>query len=119
MKTIYDNSLPLYIQICQEMKLDIISGKILPGEKLLSVRNLAQKWEVNPNTVVKTLDILENEGFIYTDSTNGKFVIEDLEFIKKAKQEYLKEEVKSFIERLNKLGYKTNDLLELIRKEGK
>ena len=57
----FDNNTPIYLQIIRIIKLDIIKGEYKPGDKLLSVRTLALKYKVNPNTIAKALNILEDE----------------------------------------------------------
>lgn len=114
----FDNSQPIYIQICNELKTKIVGETLKPNEKLSSVRNLAVEYNVNPNTIVKTLAILESEGYIYTDSTNGKFVTEDTTFIKNAKKEYLNEKIKRFVNEMSLLGYSKEDIINILEKRG-
>ena len=47
----FDNNIPIYIQLVEQLKKYIISGKILPGERLPSVRDFALQTKVNPNTM--------------------------------------------------------------------
>jgi GntR family transcriptional regulator len=78
-------------QIVDHIKELIVSGVMVTGEKMLSVRELAGQITVNPNTVQKAYRILEKEGYIYTARGRGTFVsdIKDMEAspadIKKAK----------------------------------
>ena len=65
------------------LKLYIASGKLKPNEKLPSVRELAMKIKINPNTVQKSLEKLEQEGLIHTERTNGKYVTKNIKLIKK------------------------------------
>ena len=79
MDYIFDNIRPIYIQIVELVKLDIISGRLNKGDKISSVRDFAMQFKVNPNTVQKALAELEKGGLIYTERTNGKFVTNDEE----------------------------------------
>ena len=72
----------------RELKKYIISGRILPGERLPSVRDFSIEVKVNPNTMQKALQELESIGLIYTERTNGKFVTTDKHLIDKYKKEY-------------------------------
>lgn len=72
MNFIFDNDRPIYIQLVEQLKQQIVSGKGKTGERLLSVRELAILTKVNPNTMQKALVELENEKLIYTERTNGK-----------------------------------------------
>ena len=73
----FDNERPIYIQLVEMLKIEIISGRIKSGEKLPSVRDFAMKAKVNPNTMQKALSELERENLIYTERTNGKYVTDD------------------------------------------
>ena len=63
----FDNNIPIYIQLVEQLKISIISGKIKIGERLPSVRELAIQTKVNPNTMQKALVELENLKLIYTE----------------------------------------------------
>ena len=65
----FDNSIPIYIQIVEKLKIYIISGKLSLGERLSSVRDLALLYKVNPNTIQKALSELEDLKLIYTERT--------------------------------------------------
>ena len=49
----FDNERPIYIQLVEKIRLDIISGKLKQGEKIPSVRDFALEARVNPNTMQK------------------------------------------------------------------
>ena len=52
----YDNKVPIYMQIIMEMKIRMVSGKLSAGEKnCFCKRELAQEFEVNPNTMQKSI----------------------------------------------------------------
>ncbi|MDO5037801.1 MAG: GntR family transcriptional regulator [Tissierellia bacterium] len=78
----FDGNRPIYVQLYEEIKGQIVSGLLKPGDKLDSVRTLAKTFGVNPNTVQRALQDLEREALIVTDRTRGKFVTEDKEIIK-------------------------------------
>ena len=75
MDYIFNNERPIYIQLVETIRVQIVSGKLKSGERLPSVRELALTAKVNPNTMQKALAELEDEGLVYTERTNGKFVI--------------------------------------------
>ena len=91
MDSIFDNERPIYIQLVEKIRIEIISGKLKSGERIPSVRELALTARVNPNTMQKALVELENEGLVYTERTNGKFVTENKELIERIKKELAKE----------------------------
>ena len=69
--------IPIYIQIAARIRLKIFSGEYPEGSKIPSVRDIASEASANPNTVVKALSMLCDEGIIYPKSTAGNFVTED------------------------------------------
>ncbi len=114
----FDNNIPIYLQLVESLKKDIISGKLSAGERLPSVRDLALKLKVNPNTVQKALVELEDIGLVFTERTNGKFVTEDRLLIEKYKQEYADMVTQKYMETMGKIGLDKDDVLLLIKKYG-
>jgi len=111
----FDNSIPIYQQIIQEMKRRIIRKELAPGERLPSVRDLAKEAGVNPNTMQKALSELETEGLVETERTSGKFITSDKNLISVLQEEYLKERLEPFLSELHSLGLTEEDLVTLIR----
>lgn len=105
---------PIYLQIIEHIKLDIIAGHYKSGERLPSVREFAQIAAVNPNTMQKSLSELEDTGLIYSNRTSGKFVTEDDSLIKQMKDDLAKEYCDDFINRLNQIGYSNEDIKKII-----
>ena len=112
----FENNIAIYIQILEKIKLEIISGKLKPNEKLLSVRELAVKFKVNPNTIQKSLIELERINLIYTERTNGKYVTNDIELINKLKEEIIQEKVASFLNDMNNIGINKQDIKRYLNK---
>ena len=114
----FDNDRPIYIQLLEKIKMDIVSEKIKPGEKVFSVRELALLYKVNPNTVQKSLEKLEEEGLIYTERTNGKFVTEDKKLITRVKEEFAKEKVNKYLSDMQNLGFDFDDAVKYLNELG-
>lgn len=110
---------PIYTQLLDHIKLNIISGKYLPGDKLPSVRDLAEEASVNPNTMQKALAELERLGLVYTQRTSGRFITEDVKMIKGVKESIAREQITAFFETMKKLGFSVEETIQLIEKEGK
>ena len=64
----------VYQQIIDQIKRDIALGRLLKGEKLPTVRNLAVQIAINPNTIAKSYRQLEQEGIISTRPGSGAFI---------------------------------------------
>ena len=104
MEFVFDNTIPIYIQLLDYLKIYLISGVFKSGEKLPSVREFATTFKVNPNTMQKALSELESMKLIYTERTNGKFVTEDKELIEKLKDEYALTLAKSYFQGMKRIG---------------
>ena len=114
----FTDNLPIYIQLVEQIKINIISGNLASGERLPSVRDLALQTKVNPNTMQKALSELENMGLIYTERTNGKFVTEDKELILRYKNEYANDMVQTFFNNMKKIGYTKPEAIQYLTKAG-
>jgi len=78
----------IYMQIANNVSENILLGKWKSEDKILSVRDMAVEMQVNPNTVIRTYELLENQNIIYTKRGLGFFVSPDaVERIRKFKRE--------------------------------
>ena len=111
----FDNNIPIYIQLVEQIKKDIISGKLNPGEKLLSVREFALQMKVNPNTVQKAFVELEELKLIYTERTNGKFVTTNKNLINRYKKEFVDELTKKYLSSMKDIGFDKKGTIEQIK----
>jgi len=98
------------------VKRQIIAGIYRAGDKLPSVRDLAVDAAVNPNTMQKALGELEREGFLYSQRTSGRFITEDESMIREAKEALAMEQIHEFIEKMEAIGYRRDEIVELLQK---
>jgi len=110
----FDNNIPIYIQLVEQLKIYIISGKIKPGERLPSVRELALQTKVNPNTMQKALVELEELSLVYTERTNGKYVTKDEELINKYKKEYADELSTKYFFNMESIGFNKEETIKYL-----
>ena len=111
----FQDHLPIYAQLMDTLKRRIITGRYLPGEKLPSVRELAAEAGINPNTVQRAFSELEREGLIYTQRATGKYVTENADEIKSARQALAKTQVAEFLSNRQSLGYSVGDVNVLLQ----
>ena len=109
-----DSSRPIYLQIVERVQMDIITWRYQPGDKLPSVRDLAQEAAVNPNTMQKALSELERSGLIYSQRTSGRFIAEDKELIHQMKKELAAAEVSAFVAHMKQLGITPEEIRQLL-----
>ncbi len=67
---------PIYEQIANQIRYRIVSGQLRPGDELPTIRGLAEKLRVNPNTVARAYREMEQEGLLEKRRTTGTFVAE-------------------------------------------
>lgn len=113
----FDNDRTIYIQLVDSLKKYIISGKIKPGDRLPSVRDLALMIKVNPNTIQRALSELKDASLIYTERTNGKFVTCDKEIIAKYKNDLIKKETDFYLSCMNELGLSKKEVIKYLKEE--
>lgn len=113
-KSTFDNERPIYIQLMDIIKNEIVSGNIALGEKLPSVRDFAIKLKINPNTVQKSLMELERLNFIYTERTSGKYVTKDKSLIEKERIKLASISKEKYLEDMKKLGYTKEESIKFL-----
>ena len=108
----FEANTPIYLQLIDMIKLQIVSGRLKSGDKLPSVRDLAVEYGVNPNTMQKALSQLEWEKLVYTVRTTGRYVTEDTELIGKLRKELADMRISELFEKLQQLGYGKREIKE-------
>ena len=68
------DGVPIYLQIVNQVKFLIASGRLTPGEEMPPIRVLAERLTVNPNTVARAYRELESEGIVTKKRTAGTYV---------------------------------------------
>ncbi|MDF9824723.1 GntR family transcriptional regulator [Breznakia sp. PF5-3] len=112
----FDPNIPIYLQIMDEFKKNIVSNNFTLGSKVKSVRDLAIEYGVNPNTVQRALSELEREGLLRSERTSGRYISDDEELIKKLKVEQATAIVDRFISDMRALGFTNKMIMETIEK---
>lgn len=107
----FNNDRPIYVQISERIISSILSGEYSMGERLPSVRELADIAAVNPNTVQRAMGELETMGLVENQRTTGKFVTEDSEKISLAREQRGEQIVREFFSRMADLGFDRDSAL--------
>lgn len=103
---------PIFEQLKKQILEFISIGILLPNDKLPSVRSLASQIGVNPNTVAKAYQELENQGYVYSVKGKGCFIA-DNETNQLIKDEKLKQ-FTAIVEEMKKHQIKKKDLINII-----
>ena len=110
---------PIYLQLIEEIELRIVSGMYTVGEKLPGVRDLAAQASVNPNTMQKALTELERQGLVYSQRTSGRFITEDENMIQQTKENLAKEQITTFLKKMEQLGFSKEETISLMEQTEK
>ena len=113
----YRDPRPIYEQLRENFRRLIVSGGIAPDEKLPSVRALATQLSINPNTIQRAYNELENEGYIYSVPGKGSFVTPDRDAYSARKQE-LMDKILEALKELRYLGATDDELTSLLAAPG-
>ncbi|MGH4123236.1 MAG: GntR family transcriptional regulator [Clostridium sp.] len=117
MNTEFNDKTPIYLQIMDLIKMDIVTGKLKSNDKLPSVREMAGNLRVNPNTLQRSYQELERLGIVFTQRGTGTFVGEGKNMVDDLKKEMAKEVIDSFILRMKSLGFTTSEIIESVSNE--
>lgn len=115
----FQNERPIYLQIVEQMEMEIMSGYYPKGSKLLTVRELAMQYKVNPNTMQKAFVELEQRGLVFAKRTSGRYVSENESVIENVKQQAAKAKTQEYIRYVRQLGLEEEDILRLFKECGK
>lgn len=111
--------LPVYQQVIQAIKLEMLSGGLRDGDPLPSIRDLAKLLRVNPNTVAKAYYALAAEGFSEGRSGSGSRVKAPPGRQDALRRAMLESEFKAFLEKAVSLGFSLDDVKQLTERINK
>ena len=110
----FQSTQPIYLQIMEMIKKQIVSEKLLPQQQLPTVRDLALQYQVNPNTVQRALSELERLSLVKSDRTIGRFVSDDLDLIQSLRQQMIMEKVETFVDEIEQLKVTQDESINYI-----
>ena len=113
-KTLNEN-LPIYMQIMDKIRAAIVSGELQPGQKIQPVRELAEEFGVNPNTMQRALAELEREHLLNSERTSGRFVTKDISVIEDVRKEAAENIVRDFLHQMGALGFNKEQIEDFFR----
>ncbi|MDA2439902.1 GntR family transcriptional regulator [Bacillus cereus] len=114
MENEFSPNIPIYIQVMEYIKKEIVTGRLVPGDKIPAVRELASELQVNPNTIQRTFQELEREGIAVTRRGTGRFVTSEGEKITELRKEMAKELLNNFINGMGNLGFTEEEIISIL-----
>ncbi|GGA52179.1 GntR family transcriptional regulator [Paenibacillus physcomitrellae] len=110
----FDNNTPIYLQIMNYFKRQIVNGSLAPGDKIPSVRELAAELQINPNTIQRTFQELEREEIVETRRGLGRFVTSEGSKIMEIKKEMAGDLLEKFVQGMKELGFADRDIVSIV-----
>ncbi len=106
---------PIYLQLTEQICAAIARGRLLPEERLPSVRELSQRLVVNPNTVARAYTELERQGTLYTRPGLGVFVSSTRATLSRAeRRQKLQRAADQLLIEAVRLGCDSDEVLDLL-----
>lgn len=112
----HSSMVPIYEQLMEQIKSDIIQSELKEGEALPSVRTLAGELRISALTVKKAYDKLEEEGFVTTVHGKGTYVsASDKQLAAEARRRAVEEDFDKAIDRALSIGMEKDEITELVQ----
>lgn len=112
----HSSMVPIYEQLMEQIKSDIIQSELKEGEALPSVRTLAGELRISALTVKKAYDKLEEEGFVTTVHGKGTYVsASDKQLALEARQKAIEDDFDKVIDRVLSMGMKKEEISEVVK----
>lgn len=106
---------PIYEQLTDQVKREIISGHLKENESLPSVRALSAELRISALTVKKAYDRLEEEGFVVTVHGKGTYVAAtDRQLAMEARKKAVEDDFAAAVEKARAVGFTRNDILDIV-----
>ncbi len=115
----FENNMPIYIQIMNWIKEQIVSNNYSSGSKLPSVRDMSEQLNVTPNTIQRVYRELEMEGIIYTQRGIGVFITDDTNKVLNLRLNMSEQLVKKFFGTMKILGFKEDEIINAVTRVAK
>ena len=106
---------PIYLQICDQLYGQILSGELKADDRLLSVRDLGIELGVNPNTIMRSYETMTAAGIIYNKRGIGYFVAENAKdlVLNEMKNDFINTELPQVLKKMKLLGITPEEFLRL------
>ena len=112
----HSSMVPIYEQVADQVKKNIISGELKEGQVLPSVRALSSQLRISALTVKKSYDRLEDEGFVVTVQGKGTYVSTgDLSFAEEARRRAVEDDFKKAVDKATAAGMRPEEILEIVK----
>ena len=101
-------------QLCEQLCASIASGDVKPGQRLMSVREIAMAVGVNPNTVQHALDTLEEQGVLYSQPGSGWYIAQDITTACEIHQKTIRDKLQGFFQEMEQMGISPEETKKMV-----
>ncbi len=119
----WNTDTPIYLQLYQQVITRILDGYIKEGEALPSVRKVAAQYQLNPMTISKAYQMLQDENIVDKQRGKGLFVKEGVieNMLVRERENFLTQQWPVILKQISRLNLSAKQLLaeQLVDKEGK
>jgi GntR family transcriptional regulator len=110
------NGVPIYRQIIRQIEYGILARRLVPGNRLPTIRALAVELKANPNTIAKAYNELEIRGILITQVGSGTYISDKKpEGGDEERERKIQEALDRFVQDMKDLGVDKKELTELLR----
>lgn len=106
----FENNLPIYLQVVEEIKRLLLNGELKTGEKLWSARDMAIRYKINPNTAARVYKELEQEELCFTKRGMGTYLTEDKTVVERLRRERAEALCANFVKGFQNLGFSSEEM---------
>jgi GntR family transcriptional regulator len=113
----FDTTRPIYRQIIDDFKKQMIRGELKNGDKILSQREYAARAQINPNTVQRAYREMENMNLVLTMRGQGTFINVNEDRLRELKREMAQGLVDRFIKEMHSLEFNQKEVLKMLKEK--
>lgn len=113
----FRGDIPIYLQVCNKIKKDIVNKVLSPGEKLPSTREISIELTINPNTAARVYKELEGDDLTFTLRGRGTFITEDIKRLEEVRTEMAKSAVDEFLQEMKEMNISDEEIIQILKVE--
>ncbi len=109
----FNDKAPIYLQLVEIFKMSIANGTWPIGGRVDTVRDLAIRYQVNPNTVQRSLTELERENLVFSERTSGRYITKDEGVVREIRAKLAAKKISDYAEQMSLLGFGPEEILAM------
>lgn len=111
----FNEKSPIYIQLAHKLRYSILSGRLTPGENILSINSMAAILHPNVNTVAKSYSLINQEGLIFANRNKKYIVTLDSVLVNQKRIQEVQLLCHNYIRAVRELGFSKTEILSFIQ----